>query len=107
MAMADHFIVMGDILKSSKYDGKELMRDFKGLVSSCNRKLGERRRLTCETGISDLTDLTGGGLIFLQWSCGKSYAVHTKGHSGLVILVFLTFLVLLVVVFQFFSFLVF
>ena len=39
--MADHFIVMGDILKSSKYDGKELMRDFKGLVSSCNRKLAE------------------------------------------------------------------
>ncbi len=39
--MAYHFIVMGDILKSSKYEGKELMRDFKGLVSSCNKKLAK------------------------------------------------------------------
>jgi hypothetical protein len=39
--MADHYIVMGDILKSRKYDGKELMRDFKSMVSSCNRKLAE------------------------------------------------------------------
>jgi hypothetical protein len=29
--MADHFIVMGYILKSRKWDGRELMRDFKGL----------------------------------------------------------------------------
>jgi len=63
--------------------------------------------LTYETGISDLTDLTGGGLIFIKWSYGKSYTVHTKGYSRLAILVFLTFLVLLVVVFQFFSSLVF
>jgi len=40
-AMADHFIVMGDILKSSKYDGRELMRDFKRLVLSCNKKLAD------------------------------------------------------------------
>ena len=39
--MADHFIVMGDILKSRKCDGRELMRDFKDLVSSCNTKLAE------------------------------------------------------------------
>jgi len=38
-------------------------------------------------------------LIFSQWSCGVSYAVYTKGHSGLAILVFLTFLALLMVVF--------
>jgi hypothetical protein len=63
--------------------------------------------LTCETGISDLTELTGGGLIFFQWSCGMSYAVHTKRHSGPAILVFLALLVLLVVVFQFFSLFVF
>lgn len=35
-----------------------------------------------------------------------SYAVHTKGHSGLAILVFLAFLALLVVVLIFFSHLV-
>jgi hypothetical protein len=44
-------------------------------------------------------------LIFFQWSCGMSYAAHTKGHSGLAILVFLAFLTLLVVVLQNFSFL--
>ena len=38
-------------------------------------------------------------LIFSQSPCGMSYAVHTKGYSGLAILVFLAFLALLVVVF--------
>lgn len=39
--MADHFIVMGDILKSRSYEGKELMQEFKALVSSCNRRMAE------------------------------------------------------------------
>jgi hypothetical protein len=37
--MADQFIVMGDILRSRKYNGRELMREFKDLVSTCNKKL--------------------------------------------------------------------
>lgn len=39
--MADHFIVMGDILRSREYNGTELMREFKDLVSSCNSKLAK------------------------------------------------------------------
>ncbi len=39
--MRDRFIVMGDVLKSRKRNGRELMRDFKALVSSCNKKLAE------------------------------------------------------------------
>lgn len=39
--MANHFIVMGDIVHSRKYEGKELMREFRELVSSCNRDLAE------------------------------------------------------------------
>jgi len=39
--MAEHFIVMGDVLKSRAYDGRELMREFKVLVSSCNKRLAE------------------------------------------------------------------
>ena len=37
--MADYFIVMGDIIGSSKYDGGNLMLEFKTIVSSCNEKL--------------------------------------------------------------------
>lgn len=37
--MADQFVVMGDIINSRKYDGRELMREFRDTISSCNKKL--------------------------------------------------------------------
>ncbi len=39
--MADQFIVMGDIINSRKYDGQELMREFRDMISSCNIDLAD------------------------------------------------------------------
>jgi hypothetical protein len=37
--MADHHVVMGDIVRSREYDGEQLMREFASLVEACNQEL--------------------------------------------------------------------
>lgn len=37
--MAFQYILMGDIIGSSKYDAKKLRNDFMGIVTSCNEEL--------------------------------------------------------------------
>ena len=39
--MAFQYILMGDIIGSSKYDARKLRNDFIGVVSSCNEELGQ------------------------------------------------------------------
>ena len=37
--MALHYILMGDVIGSSKYDAQKLRREFMDLISSCNKNL--------------------------------------------------------------------
>lgn len=37
--MPGYYIVMGDIVKSSTYEGREMMQEFRSAVDSCNQEL--------------------------------------------------------------------
>ena len=36
--MPEHYVVMGDIVRSRDYEEKQLMRDFANLIEACNRE---------------------------------------------------------------------